>query len=160
MAWLLSNGTVINQPRNVTINDVVYPAASFYSWTAEERQQLGIKMYTELPYDGEHYVSTGIVTDETDDAVVITHTTEPRYTVSGLQTVKKAAVKQASWDLLHDTDWYVVRKYEDNSEIPANIASYRSSVRSAANDAEIAIDAISDYGTLVDYNFELPTFSG
>ena len=160
MAWLLPDGVVVNKPRNVTISGVVYPASSFYSWTAEDRAQLGIKMYTELTYDGEYYVSTGIVTDETDGAVVITHTTEPRYTVGDLQTVKKDAVKQASWNLLHDTDWYVVRKYEVGSEIPSNIASYRSSVRSAANDAEIAIDAIDDYETLVDYNFELPTFSG
>ena len=63
----------------------------------------------------------------------------------GLKTVYKNQTKETAHSLLQPTDWYVIRKYEDNKkEIPTKITNYRAAVRTAANDIETKIDAASN----------------
>ena len=47
--------------------------------------------------------------------------------------------------LLSSSDWYIIRKAEDDgSTIPADIATYRAAVRTRSNEMETAIDGAAD----------------
>ena len=59
---------------------------------------------------------------------------------SGLKTNEKNQIKSQANSLLQSSDWYVVRHAETATEIPANIATYRTAVRTKANEMETAID--------------------
>ena len=59
---------------------------------------------------------------------------------SGLKTNEKNKIKFQANSLLQSSDWYVVRHAETATEIPANIATYRTAVRTKANEMETAID--------------------
>ena len=59
---------------------------------------------------------------------------------SGLKTNEKNKIKFQANSLLQSSDWYVVRHAETATEIPANIATYRTAVRTKANEIETAID--------------------
>ena len=59
----------------------------------------------------------------------------------GLKTEKKRIVKQQASGLLAPTDWYVVKSTEvADYDVPANILSFRSDVRSKSNEMETQIN--------------------
>jgi hypothetical protein len=63
----------------------------------------------------------------------------------GLKTQYIATTKVTANSLLQSTDWYAVRKMEDSSKnIPSNIATYRSNVRTASGTIESSINAVSN----------------
>ena len=53
---------------------------------------------------------------------------------------EKNHIKSQANNHLQSTDWYVIRHAETATEIPANIATYRTAVRTKANEIETAID--------------------
>ena len=59
---------------------------------------------------------------------------------SGVKSNEKNQIKSQANSLLQSSDWYVVRHAETATEIPANIATYRTAVRTKANEMETAID--------------------
>jgi len=59
---------------------------------------------------------------------------------NAIQTVKAQAA-----GLLQPTDWYVVRKSETGTEIPADVLTYRQAVRDASNAIESAIEACTTH---------------
>ena len=65
--------------------------------------------------------------------------------IKGLKTIFKEEVKAQAKGLLSSSDWYVIRKAEDDeSTIPADIATYRAAVRTRSNEMETAIDGAAD----------------
>ena len=51
--------------------------------------------------------------------------------------------------MLGEYDWYVTRKAEKGTEIPAAITTYRDAVRTACNTRETEIDNCADTAALV-----------
>jgi len=74
----------------------------------------------------------------------------------GLKSVHKAIVKQQAGGLLAATDWYVVRKADDGTEIPIEVSNYRAAVRAYSGHLEGLIDAAADHAAFVAL-FETPT---
>ena len=91
-------------------------------------------------YDDRFYWSVGLeksLADSSDGTV-------------GLKTLYKNETKETAHSLLQPTDWYVIRKYEDNKkEIPTKIADYRTAVRNAADTIEAKIDAASSMANFI-----------
>ena len=58
----------------------------------------------------------------------------------GLKTNEKNQIKAQAANLLQSTDWYVVRHAESETAIPANVSTYRTSVRTKSNEIEASID--------------------
>ena len=54
----------------------------------------------------------------------------------GLKTNEKNQIKAQAANLLQSTDWYVVRHAESETAIPANVSTYRTSVRTKSNEIE------------------------
>jgi len=65
---------------------------------------------------------------------------DPVVVISGVKSIEKNQIKSQANSLLQSSDWYVVRHAETATEIPANIATYRTAVRTKANEMETAID--------------------
>lgn len=60
--------------------------------------------------------------------------------IPGVKTNEKNQIKASAGGLLQSTDWYVVRKAEAGTEIPADVAAYRTAVRARSNEMEVSID--------------------
>lgn len=68
--------------------------------------------------------------------------------IPGLKTIEKNQIKAQAGGLLQSTDWYVVRKAETGTEIPADVAAYRTAVRAKSNEMETAIDGAASVEAL------------
>ena len=71
-----------------------------------------------------------------------------RVVIPGLKTIEKKQIKAQAAGLLQSTDWYVVRKAEAGTEIPAEVATYRTAVRAKSNEMEVAIDGAASVEAL------------
>ena len=137
-------------------NDIQYPANWLRLSTAEEKTAIGITEVADDPvYDSRFYLSNGtakslddedakdyegnLLKDENGDQVIIL----------GVKSVLKAQEKVTAGTLLAPYDWYVVRKAEKGTAIPASISTFRDGVRTACDTREKEIDACSDTAALV-----------
>jgi len=68
--------------------------------------------------------------------------------IPGLKTIEKKQIKAQTAGLLQSTDWYVVRKAEAGTEIPAEVTAYRTAVRAKSNEMEVAIDGAASVEAL------------
>ena len=58
----------------------------------------------------------------------------------GLKSNEKNQIKAEAAGLLQSTDWYVIRNAESSTEVPANVSTFRTAVRTKSNEMETAID--------------------
>ena len=167
---------IINNPRGMVIGDVRHSRNIFSSrWTNEEREAIGIY---EIVFDNSnkrdeaYYINTnqsfnfadGVATasygsataKELDDRNEVDEAGEPllddkgnQVVTKGLKSQKKNIIKQQASGLLEPTDWYNHKALDDATfTIPANITTYRASVRTKSNEMETAIDTASDVDAL------------
>lgn len=67
----------------------------------------------------------------------------------GLKSNNIAQVKQTAGSLLAQTDWYVVRKADIGTAIPADVVTYRAAVRTESDRLEAAITAVTTVAGLI-----------
>lgn len=108
-------------------------------WSDSEKQAKGL-VWVDPPasYDNRFYWSAGnpkAIDDVTEDGV----------TTSGLKSVAIQQTKNTAGLLLQNTDWYVTRKSETDVAIPTDVATYRAAVRTASDDIETAIAAVTTH---------------
>lgn len=48
--WILNKTTIIDYPRDITINDVQHPAQIFTLWSKDELASIGIRRYHKMSY--------------------------------------------------------------------------------------------------------------
>jgi len=60
-------------------------------------------------------------------------------------------VKTTAGTLLAQTDWYVTRKSETDTAVPADVLARRSEIRTYSGEKEVAIDACVDVDDLATY---------
>ena len=130
-----------------------YPANFLRLSTPEEKAAIGI---TEVPdvnntYDQRYYWgydADGVLIPKQleDEPVVGEDGTATGEVQTGLKTQLIKEQKYTAGTLLAGTDWYVTRKAETGTEIPAGILTYREEVRtvSGAREAQIASVATVD----------------
>ena len=143
--------------RGITLGENQYPRAIFSSWSAAEREAIGIY---EVVFDNsnqkdqQYYNNTnqsfafadGVVTASYGSATArnLADVTENGVTTPGLKTKHKEIIKQQASGLLIPTDWHVIKATEVESySVSADMTTYRAAVRTASNDMEALIDACS-----------------
>ena len=164
---------VFARPKQLTLGDVNYPSNIFSMWTSSELEAIGIY---EVVVDNTNYkdpkyynntnqsfaFGSGKVTatygtatakaiadtlytaqDETDGLG-----TEGEVKTKGLKTLHKEVITDKAYGLLQPNDWLVVRKQEAGTDIPSDWTTYRTAVRTAANDMKTKINAVSDVDAL------------
>lgn len=124
-----------------------YPANWLRLSTPEQKAEIGI---TEAPdplvWDQRYFwgydAAGNLIPKQLEDETITPEEGQP-YTQTGLKTQHIRQTKETANTLLAPTDWYIVRKFERNIDVPVEIASYRSAVISVAEEREALIVAVT-----------------
>ena len=155
--------------KGIQIGDLKYPRAIYTLWSEAERNAINIyriEIDNTNFKDEEWYINTNItyafsggkVTGSYGDATARAHAdttwtaqdetdglgTEGDVKVEGLKTKLIRTVKAQAEGELNKTDWYVVRKAEEDTAIPSAIITHRRAVRSKQDSMCTAITNASD----------------
>ena len=162
-----------NGRKGVTIGDYQYPQSIFTLWSEAERNAIDIytieidesklkdkRWYinTDITYSFDGSKAKGSYGDATARAHADTKWTQKQIddgdapdgadtdtvAVEGLKTVLIRDIKKQAQSELNRTDWYVVRKTEEDIAIPSTITTHRKAVRSKQAEMETAITNASD----------------
>ena len=130
------DGQVI-KPGNpfVDSNGNQYPTNWLQVLSESQRQEIGIVYTPEATieyYDQRFYWSA----DNPKD-------------LDTLKSVWVAKQKETASTLLNPTDWYVTRKYETDTQIPADVTTYRAAVRTSCGARESEINGCTTVDELV-----------
>ena len=165
MAFQLSDGTGIPVDVPFTIGTINYPANWLRLSTAEEKTALGI-IEVEDPkvYDNRFYWNDGSAKELDDvNATYAEDALDGSYKkgdlkkdadgnqliIYGVKSILKKQEKATAQSLLSKYDWYVTRKSEKGTAIPAEITTYRDAIRTACNTRETEISNCADTAALV-----------
>lgn len=173
---------VFNNPEPFELNGNKYSSQIFYLWSNEEKNAIGIyEIETDSTNlkDESYYNNTNEIfefsngkairkwgtatpkqledvnaTDEDGEQVL---QDGKQVVIKGLKSQKIQMIKSQSAGLLQSSDWYVVRKSETGKEIPANIETFRTAVRTKSNEMEAMITAcnsVDELKSLFEYTGE------
>ena len=127
------DGKKLRQGRPFTHNGIQYPGNWLALTSTEEKSAIGITWEADpAPFNSKFYFSAGSPRDIAD--------VKP-----GMLTEQDSTAR----NLLNGTDWYVVRKSENNTAIPVGITSYRTAVRDTCESRKVAINGAADIPALV-----------
>jgi len=171
MHAIITDGSIskiINHPKRLVIGDVQYPAKIFSVWTASELAAIGIYEITfddSNKKDETYYINTnqtytydadaGTVTAAYGDATAKAHANanatdedgadlDPVVVIPGLKTKFIKIIKQQAAGILQDTDWYILRKVDADTDVPSAITTFRAAVRTKGAAMETLITNASD----------------
>ena len=155
---------IIAHPKSmVDENGVQHPRSIFSMWTKEEKIAIGIYDVIMAPtYDDKYYISHNPTYAVVGDNVVQSiekagdHELEDKHATDeeskkmfdldgkpiinfGLKSKAIDTVKSQQASNLAQTDWAIIRKSDNGTEIPDNIQTYRDAVRVKAEEMEEAI---------------------
>jgi hypothetical protein len=161
---------VYTRPKAITIGDVSYPQNIFMLWSSDELEAIGIY---EVVVDNSnfknpsYYINTNQSFDFANDVVTASYgtatpknlddTTDPDTgdVTHGLKWNHNQVIINQAYGLLQPNDWYVVREQEAGTAIPADWSTFRTDVRSTAEDMQSKIDActtVDELAALYVYN--------
>ena len=139
-----------------TVGDINYPANWLRLSTADEKAAIGITEVADSPTpDPRFYWGNGTakalddVEAKDEDGNLLKNIDGSQMITRGVKSILKAEEKEIANSLLAPYDWYVVRKAEKGTAIPAEITTYRDAVRTACNTRETEIDNCADTAALV-----------
>lgn len=144
------NGQQIYVGKSFTNNGVQYPTNWHTVFSQEQKDAFGI-VWTADPepeqYDERFYWSASnpkSLEDENavdEDGNPVLDDDGVQLVNYGLKTQLVSEQKKIAGSLLALTDWYVTRKSESNVDIPADVSTYRASVRTICGTREAEINA-------------------
>ena len=129
MAWTF-NGKIIREGRSWTDNDGIKHPTNWGRWSDAEKQAAGLTHVADpAPFDNRFWWDAN-TPKALDDVPAVDENGDPvldekgeQVITLGLKSVHKAIVKQQAGGLLAATDWYVVRKADDSTEIPTEVSN-------------------------------------
>ena len=160
--------------KGIDINGVQYPSSIFSLWSKEELFNIGLVPYSivkngdnRIKIEGE--VINEISADKKSVTGVTQYIDKPLDDVvqydsngkemlnddgtiavsEGLKTFYKRITDEKCYNMLNQTDWYIVKHTELGSVVPETILSHRQAVREKANTLETKINACSSVDDLV-----------
>jgi len=165
---------IVNSNKGIELNGIQYPKSIFTLWTNTEREAIGIYEVTvdsSNKRDEEYYINTDITYAFANGSVTGSYgtaTAKPLDDVLfvegdeipsdkaigdvkqyGLKGICKTKVNEQANGLLSKYDWYVIRNTEDNTKtIPSDVSTYRTNVRTKANEMCTQIDGASTVDAL------------
>ena len=142
---------IIVNAKEITVNGIKHPKALFTLWTDAERKAIGILPVTEASHlDSEYYVenSPSYAIESDGNSVTETITKSADNTLSIVKSSQLLTTKNKCNILLAPTDWYVVRKAETSTAIPAKITAFRTAVRTIYAAAKSAINGAANIDAL------------
>ena len=171
MYALITDGSIakhLSGNRGIQIGDIKYPRDIFSKWTEAERNAIGIfeiiwnnaKKKDEEYYDNTNQTYTydadaGTVTATYGDATAKAHADanatdadgndlDPVIVIPGLKTKKIKIIKAQAAAILQNTDWYILRKADADTDVPSAITTFRAAVRTKAAAMETLVTNASN----------------
>lgn len=144
----LLNGTPLALDRAFTTADgIQYPKNWLRLSTPEQRAAIGITEQSDPPVWDQRYYwgydqEGNLIPKQLEDEVV-TPEEGQSYTQTGLKTLHISQTKETANTLLAPTDWYIVRKFERDIDVPVGIASYRAAVIEVSEERETLISNVT-----------------
>jgi len=141
-----------------------YPRNWTYVLTQEQKDAIGITWVPDpAPVDTRFYwdhdnpkrLEDEPAVDENNDPVLDEDGVQVINT--GLKTQWIRQQKEIAGSLLAQSDWYVTRKAEAGTEIPADVATYRTAVRTVSGQREAEISAAATFEAFVALVTNSPT---
>ena len=134
----LLNGNPISLDQPFTTPDgTQYPANWLRLASVEDKEAIGITEVSNPPsWDQRYYWGYD------DEGELI-----PK-DLDGLKTLHISQTKETANTLLGSTDWYIIRKYDRDVDVPVGITSYRADVVTTATQRENLITGASDVASL------------
>ena len=142
------NSQIIKTPKAMVISDVTYPRGIFRD--AATLSSLGIKPYSEVTPDNRYYWNGAYTVDTTGTEVVGTYAGTAR-DVATLKTGMLDTINSQVSSKQGAIDWYWARADKGGTAVPANIATYATTIYSeqATKESEVAaldtLDKIKEY---------------
>jgi hypothetical protein len=156
---------VYTRPTAITYGDVNYPQNVMSSWSNDELATILVypvvedstnyedpsyyintnetfTYYDSVAINGITYTNTVVGAYGTATPKALNDTTNDDGTVTpGLKSNAITAQNQLAYSLLEPSDWYVVRKSENGTAIPADWDTWRESIRTTYQEQVVAINA-------------------
>ena len=150
MLSIKGKGIVLKLDQPFEVDGVRYAASWLRYSTKKERDALGIVETPDPPaFDTRFYWSENnpktledeeVTRENTVDDEEGNETTETQtHTNYGLKSNWVSQIKQTVNQSLQNTDWYFVRKYERDVDVPAEVEAYRAAVHAEGARLEEAI---------------------
>ena len=158
------NGQVLRPGRSFVADGVIYPTNWTRVLTQEQKDAIGITWVPDpAPVDTRFYWDHNLpkrledepAVDENDDPVLDEDGVQ--LINYGLKTEWIRQQKETAGSLLAQSDWYVTRKAEVGTEIPADVATYRTAVRTVSGQREAEISAAATFEAFVALVTNSPT---
>jgi hypothetical protein len=148
------DNTPLSYDRAFTYNDIQYPANWLRLASLEEKQAIGITEVADDPwYDQRFYWNPSTPKQLNDQPAVDSEGKELGYTQTGLKTQWSATQGEIANQLLHPSDWIVIKAKETGTNIPSAWKTYRAAVRTACNTRQTEIGNASDVPALKELLF-------
>jgi len=142
---------VFTRPKALTIGENQYQANIFNLWSTSELEALGIYEVvvdnTNLK-DKEYYINTNQTFAFADNTVTASYGTATAKDLATLKTEHKERINAQAGSLLAPYDWYTLREADGGTAVPSNVNTYRTAIRTTANDMCTKIDAVADVDAL------------
>ena len=142
---------VFTRPKALTIGENQYQANIFNLWSTSELKALGIYEVvvdnTNLKNE-EYYINTNQTFAFSGGTVTASYGTATAKDLDGLKTEHKEKINTEAGSLLASYDWYTLRAADGGTAVPSNVATYRTAVRTTANDMCTKIDAVANVDAL------------
>ncbi len=142
------NSQIIKTPKAMVISDITYPRGIFRD--AATLSSLGIKPYSEVTPDNRYYWNGAYTVDTSGTEVVGTYAGTAR-DVATLKTGMLDTINSQVSSKQGAIDWYWARADKGGTAVPANIATYATTIYSeqATKESEVAaldtLDKIKEY---------------
>jgi len=136
-----SSGTYLNAP---AMSDTALREAGLYDVVYPEGYNSAIHDLSEIFWDSANTVFTYTKSDKTWSQ-----------SLADMKTNKIANLKVNANNKLAETDWYIIRKNDDGTAVPADITTARAAVRTAVGTKETEINALTEKSAVVLYDINL-----
>tara|TARA_R110000824_G_scaffold352403_2_gene539472 strand:+ start:295 stop:840 length:546 start_codon:yes stop_codon:yes gene_type:complete len=135
---------IINGAEAVEKDGIQHPASIFSLWSSEELIKIGYYPYSEIKEqsDSRFYSKSKITYNISDTSVVGTISALAK----DLNEIKKSylkAINKKAYNLLHPTDWKVIKAQELGTTVDSKLTTYRSAIRTKCNELEKAMNDAS-----------------
>ena len=142
------NGQTIKTPKEMVIDDITYPRAIFRN--SDTLTSLGIKPYSEIKPDSRYY-SNGAYTVDTSGAEVVGTYAGTARDVDTLKASMLDTINSQVAGIQGDIDWYWARADKGHTAVPANIATYATTIYSEQATKESEVAALSTLDEIMEY---------
>ena len=152
MYALITDGSIakhLSGNRGIQIGDIKYARDIYSKWTEAERNAIGIFEIifnnTKKKEEEYYFNTTQTYTYDADaGTVTATYGDATAKASAGIKTEKIKVIKQEAAGILQDTDWYIIRKADADTDVPSAITTFRAAVRTKAAAMETLVTNASN----------------